>query len=137
VPNRQSQERAVRVLIADDSAAFLRAAVEVVTLADGFEVVGVADSGAAAIEQVVELEPDFVLLDVRMPDVGGVEAARRIAEVRPETVVVLISDWSVDDVSTPGVRGRTKACGAVAAIRKQCLLPSLVQTLWQAHGASR
>jgi DNA-binding NarL/FixJ family response regulator len=124
-------------LVADDSAAFLRAAVEVVTLADGFEVVGVADSGAAAVEQVVELEPDFVLLDVRMPGVGGLEAARRIAEVRPQAVVVLISDWSLDDVSAPGVRGRTQACGAVAAIRKQCLLPSVLQTLWQAHGLNR
>jgi DNA-binding NarL/FixJ family response regulator len=81
----------VRVVVADDSPAFAGACGELVAACDGFELVGTAMSGEDAIARVLELPPDRVLLDVSMPGIGGVEAARAIRRVAPQTAVVLLS----------------------------------------------
>ena len=81
----------IRVLLADDSEIFLGAAVEVVAASPGFELVGAAASGESAVGLAAETRPDLVLLDVRMPGIGGVEAGRRIADEHPKTLVVLVT----------------------------------------------
>ena len=81
---------AVRALVIDDHCACRRALEELVAAA-GFEVVGTADSGEGAVAAAAELAPDLVLLDVRMPGMGGRAAAAAIAAGRSETVVVLVS----------------------------------------------
>jgi two-component system, NarL family, invasion response regulator UvrY len=118
-------------MVADDSPAFLRAAVEVVRRAEGFELAGVARSGLEAVELAAEVAPDLVLMDVRMPGGGGIDAARRIAALPSRTVVVLISDWPENFSTHP-----ERTCGAAAAVRKQLLLPGLLAELWQEHGAA-
>jgi two-component system response regulator EvgA len=65
------------VLIVDDHAGFRRTARTLLELA-GFEVVGEADDGRSALEQVSSLRPDIVLLDVQLPDMDGFEVAKRI-----------------------------------------------------------
>ena len=80
-------EPQVRVLVVDDQEPFRRAARAVVAAAPGFTLVGEASSGELAVELAAALHPDLVLLDVRMPGIGGAEAARRIAA----PLVVLIS----------------------------------------------
>ena len=112
----------VRVLVADDSPAFLRAAVAVVAAAEGFELVGVARSGEDAVAVAEAVAPDLVLLDIRMPGVGGVEAARRIHESNERAVVVMI---------TAGA-----GWGASAAVKKQDVLPGTLRDLWQRHAPS-
>jgi two-component system response regulator EvgA len=67
-----------RILIVDDDRRFRGIAREVLE-AEGFEVVGEADAGEAALEAVRELVPDVVLLDVQLPDVDGFEVAARIS----------------------------------------------------------
>jgi DNA-binding NarL/FixJ family response regulator len=118
--------QAVRVLVADDSAEFLSAAAALVEAVEGFELVGVADSGETAIESVALSEPDLVLVDVRMPGLGGVEAARRIAALRPQTTVVLISG-ALDGA----LLRRAQSCGAAAALDKRELRPSKLAELWE------
>src|SRR4051812_32800329 len=86
-----SPPRSVRVLVVDDSAEFRRAASDVVDAAEGFEIVGVTETGEGAVSSLGSLEPDLVLLDVRMPGIGGIEAARQITALRPGTVVFLIT----------------------------------------------
>jgi DNA-binding NarL/FixJ family response regulator len=76
----------IRVLVADDQEPFRRAARAVVAATPGFTLVGEASSGEQAIELAAALLPDLVLLDVRMPGIGGVGAARRIAA--PLTVLI-------------------------------------------------
>jgi DNA-binding NarL/FixJ family response regulator len=90
--------RTLRVLVADDQAPFRKAARAVLEVAPDFEVVGEVTSGEDAVEEAELLRPDLVVMDVKMNGIGGVEAARRILAVRPETLVVLVSSYRSEDV---------------------------------------
>jgi len=79
-----------RVLVVDDHAPFRRLARALLT-AGGFEVVGEAADAAAALEAAARLDPELVLLDVRLPDGDGFDIAERLMEQRPPPVVVLCS----------------------------------------------
>jgi DNA-binding NarL/FixJ family response regulator len=68
----------VRVLIVDDQVVFRDAAHAVIDATAGFASIGDASSGEDGVEQAERLRPDLVLMDVRMPGIGGVEAAREL-----------------------------------------------------------
>jgi DNA-binding NarL/FixJ family response regulator len=104
----------VAVLIVDDQAPFRRAAGAVVAATPGFEVVAEAESGEAAVEAVERLAPDLVLMDINMPGISGIEAARRIAASHPRTVVVLLSTYNADDLPADAA-----SCGAAAYVNKE------------------
>ena len=94
-----------------------------------FELVGDAASGERAVSAVAELNPDLVLLDVRMPGVDGIETAGRLRETAPSTVVVLIT------VGEPPILPEgTASCGAAELVRKQDFGPALLRRLWKSHG---
>src|SRR5206468_6085664 len=80
-----------RVLVVDDNDAMRTTAEAVVSTAEELRLVGSAASGAEAIQRLPELRPDFVLLDIRMPGIDGIEAARIIRRQNPNIVVVLYS----------------------------------------------
>ena len=86
-------------------------------------------SGEEALEVLDELQPQLVLVDVRMPGMGGIEAARRISESFPGMVVALIS--IEDPIDLPST---AQASGAVAFVRKQDFGANLLRELWAAHG---
>jgi DNA-binding NarL/FixJ family response regulator len=79
------------VLIVDDHAVFRRGLELVLAEEPDLEIVGEAGDGLEAIERAADLLPDVVLMDVRMPVVGGIEAARRIKNARPGTKVVMLT----------------------------------------------
>ena len=80
----------MRTLLVDDHALF-RDGVASLLLAWGHEVVGQASDGGQAIELVDETSPEVVLMDVRMPNVGGIEATARIKERHPEVAIVMLT----------------------------------------------
>lgn len=80
----------MRIVLADDHALF-RDGVSSLLQAWGHEVVGHAAGGREAVELVIRLEPDLVLMDVRMPGMSGVQATQAIAAVRPETPIVMLT----------------------------------------------
>ena len=121
---------AVAVLAADDQPFFLGVARDVVRATPGFCWAGEAQSGEGAIDAVGKLRPDLVLLDVRMPGIGGIEAARRIAGEHPDVVVVLIT---VDD-DRAGIERDIEASGAAELIGKQRFGPAMLRALWARHG---
>jgi two-component system, NarL family, invasion response regulator UvrY len=120
--------RVVRVLTVDDQAVFRMAARDVIEATAGFEALGEAASGPEALELSAALEPDLVLLDVRMPGMDGIEAARRLCDAHPHAVVVLISLEEPVDVEE-----LAHGCGAVALLRKQEFCPAMLRQLWDTH----
>ena len=69
-----------------------------------------------------------MLLDVRMPGIGGIEAARRLAEAEPDVVVVLVSIEDMADIAS-----LVHSSGAAASLQKQALCPKVLAALWAAH----
>ena len=117
--------KAVTVLAVDDQAIFLRTVGALVAATPGFEQVGAATSGPEALELAAALEPDLVLLDVRMPGMDGIETARRLAEAGSRSVVVLISIDELSDVPLPGAAGH---------VRKRDLSVLALRRIWDIHG---
>lgn len=87
---RERVELTRGVLIVDDHAGFRRCA-HALLAEEGFDVLGEAPSGAAALALAAELTPQIVLLDVHLPDIDGFEVARRLLAADPDMQVVLVS----------------------------------------------
>jgi response regulator of citrate/malate metabolism len=81
----------IRVLIVDDDFMVAKVHAGFVSALDGFQVVGTAPTGAAALEAVASMRPDLVLLDVYLPDMTGLEVLRRLRTQASEVDVVVIS----------------------------------------------
>jgi DNA-binding NarL/FixJ family response regulator len=97
-----------KVLIVDDHPSF-RASARTLLEAEGFEVVGEADTGVAALRAAKELRPDLVLLDVQLPDFDGFEVAARLGQLDDPPQIVLTSSRDVSDygrcIADSGARG--------------------------------
>jgi two-component system, NarL family, invasion response regulator UvrY len=117
------------VMTVDDQDLFRAAARDVISATPGFVLAGEATSGSEAIERFAEVDPDLVLMDVRMPGLDGIETTRRLRAIRPDAVVVLISLEDVHDMAAV-----TERCGAAAFIRKQDLCPRVLAGVWQTYG---
>jgi two-component system NarL family response regulator len=87
----------IRVLIADDQALFRRGLYVVLGTEDGIEVVAEAENGEEAVDKARELAPDVVLMDVRMPRVNGIEAARQIRAEVPTTKILMLTVSDEED----------------------------------------
>jgi DNA-binding NarL/FixJ family response regulator len=86
-----------RVLIADDDDLMRAGLGELLSGEPGIEVVGQATTGREAIERARRLRPDVVLMDVRMPDLDGVEATRELTRAAPNTRVLILTTFEQDD----------------------------------------
>jgi DNA-binding NarL/FixJ family response regulator len=117
-----------RVLAADDQVAFLDVLRDVLRRTEGLDLVGEADSGETAVEMTRRLRPDIVLLDVRMPGLGGIEAARRIKMRFAATLVILISTVHPDELPI-----ELRDSGADSVIWKSELEPRLLDEIWRRH----
>ncbi|MFC4469689.1 response regulator [Streptomyces xiangluensis] len=88
-------ERAPRVLVADDQT-LIRTGFRLILTTRGIEVVGEAADGAEAVAAARELRPDVVLMDIRMPNMDGLEAARLILQQAPECRVLMLTTFDLD-----------------------------------------
>jgi DNA-binding NarL/FixJ family response regulator len=101
-----------RLLVVDDHHLVRQALVELLTQA-GFEIVGQAADGADAVALAKQLEPDLVLMDLRMPVLGGLDAARLIKDACPAVQVVLLSAFE-----SPALEQQAEEAGCFACLVK-------------------
>ena len=139
----------IRVLIADDQALVRSGFRMILEARDDLVVVGEAENGAQAIELARELEPDVVLMDVRMPVLDGVEATRRLLEAGSEARVIILTTFDLDEYVFEALRAGASGfllkdvqpAQLVEAIRvvasgEELLAPSITRRLLDRFAAS-
>jgi DNA-binding NarL/FixJ family response regulator len=118
----------IRVLIADDQRLIREGIASLLDIQPGITVVGVAGDGAEAVEQTLALEPDVVLMDVRMPGMGGVEAAAALRERAPACRVLMLTTFDDERYVVEALRS-----GASGYLLKDLPAADLAQAIRMAH----
>jgi DNA-binding NarL/FixJ family response regulator len=109
-----------RALIVDDSATILHAICTLLEHHEVLEIAGRAESGQEAIDIVVQLKPELVVMDAEMPGMSGLRTALLLSQMAPETRIILLS---MD--TSPQFRAACAGCGAHAVIYKPKFLREL------------
>ena len=89
-----------------------------------FEVVGEANSAREALEQVAALEPDVVVMDIRLPGTSGIEACEQIVDQHPNTKVIMLTSYAEDEMLFSAIRA-----GASGYVLKQIASEELVKAI--------
>jgi len=87
-PSRESQ---IRILVVDDFVPWLRFVRSLLETQKGLAVLAEAADGLEAVQKAKELQPDLILLDIRLPKLSGIEAARQIRKVAPDSKILFVS----------------------------------------------
>jgi len=117
-----------RVLAVDDDGSFLALLRDLVQASAHLEIAGEAQSGERAIAAARELRPDIVVMDVRMPGMGGMKAAELIKSESRATLIVMISTMHPDEIPLEACDGF-----AAAVVWKSTLDPTLLDEIWLRH----
>ncbi len=114
----------IRLLLVDDQSLFREALRTLLSLQSDFEVVGEAENGLRAVDLARDQQPDVILMDLRMPILGGVEATRRILHHRPEARVVVLTTFDEDTEIIEALRA-----GALGYLLKACSAEKLYEAV--------
>jgi len=122
----------IRVLVVDDHDLVRTGITRMLADIDGLQVVGEADSGESALKLARELKPDVVLMDVKMPGIGGLEATRKLLRSHPDIKVVAVTVCEEDPFPT-----RLLQAGAAGYLTKGAGLDEMVQAIRLAFAGQR
>ena len=118
------RELPIRVLIADDEPLFIESVEALLANDDRVEVVGTARNGKDAVDLAIALAPDVTLMDISMPMLDGIEAARKIREHHPKACILVLTGSSIStDVD------RSRQAGVAAFLTKDRLGTQLVDAI--------
>jgi DNA-binding NarL/FixJ family response regulator len=118
----------IRLLLVDDQNIVRKGLKVLLEAQAGFQVVGEAGNGREAIAQVESLQPDVVLMDVRMPEMDGVAATQIISKQFPKTRVLVLSTFDDDDYVVRAMQG-----GAKGYLLKDSQVEELAQAIRAVH----
>jgi DNA-binding NarL/FixJ family response regulator len=121
-------EEAIRVVIADDQRLFANGLARIIGVQPDMEVVGEAHTGEEAISLCLSEEPDVVLMDLSMPGMGGLRAARKILSLLPRTRVLILTVHTDDAHVYQGIKA-----GAQGYILKDCTPEDLTRAIRAVH----
>lgn len=114
----------LRIMLVDDQSLFREALRTLLSLQDGFEIVAEAENGARAVSLAKVHQPDVILMDLRMPVLGGVEATRKILATNPASRVVVLTTFEEDEEIFDAMRA-----GALGYLLKACSAEKLCEAL--------
>jgi DNA-binding NarL/FixJ family response regulator len=114
----------LRLMLVDDQSLFREALRTLLALQADFEIVAEAENGERALELARKHKPDVVLMDLRMPVMGGVESTRRMAQVAPGTRVVVLTTFDEDEEIFEAMRA-----GALGYLLKACSAEKLCESV--------
>jgi len=123
-----SAMKAIRVMIVDDHAMVRKGLVTFLKNAPDFELVGEARDGREAIEACERLRPDVILMDLVMPELGGVAATRTIHQHRPDVRVIALTSFQEKELVQDALQA-----GAIGYLLKNVSGEELVEAIRQAH----
>jgi DNA-binding NarL/FixJ family response regulator len=138
MPSKPPNGGALRVLLADDHRLFAESLMTVLAQDERVDVIGIADDGEEAVRLATELQPDVVVMDIKMPNIDGLEATRRIRAAGLPTQILLLTG-----TDEPIGSEDAKLAGASGFIRKERSVEELkellleVATLAAAFGQGR
>jgi NarL family two-component system response regulator LiaR len=118
----------IRVFIADDHAIVRKGIRAVLEIVPDIELVGEAENGRDAAYRVEELEPDVILMDLVMPQMGGIEAIHRIKERQPEARILVLTTFAGEDKIFPAIKA-----GALGYHLKDSRPEDLAQAIRQVY----
>jgi DNA-binding NarL/FixJ family response regulator len=119
----------IRLLLVDDQVLFVESLQTVIkTTTDDLEVVGIAANGNTAIKLALELKPDIILMDVRMPDLSGVECTRVIKKSLPNVHIMMLTTFDDDEYVLQAL-----SLGAVGYILKDVHTGYLINAIRSVH----
>ncbi len=122
----------IRVLVVDDHDLVRTGITRMLADIEGLQVVGQAQSGEESLIKTRELKPDVVLMDVRMPGIGGLEATRKLIRSHPDLKVVAVTACEEDPFPT-----RLLQAGAAGYLTKGAGLEEMVQAIRLVFGGQR
>jgi DNA-binding NarL/FixJ family response regulator len=114
----------IRILLADDQSLFREELRTLLSIQEDLEVAGEAGNGEEALRQAVLLQPDVVLMDLRMPVMDGVSATRRLHETLPQCRVIVLTTFDDDEDVFEGLRA-----GAVGYLLKDVASEKLFEAV--------
>ena len=118
----------IRVLVVDDHPVVRRGIKSLLAEENDIDVVGEATNGKEAIQQVDQLHPDVILMDLVMPEMNGVEAIQRITASSPEARILVMTSFAADDKVFPSIKA-----GALGYLLKDSDPEDLVRMIHQVY----